>query len=132
MHRSLNFLIETTCQLDDAHPGGFSFTREFESVLSATATISQSTDNWRDVGWQFSFTVDNEEYLAVVSCTAKKGELLFQVSPARTSNAILRLLGYGPSASDAGLARRLSEISELLASNPQIKNVLSAYDRMPG
>jgi len=131
MHRSLNFLVETACRLDDSHPGGLAFTAGLESAMSATFTITKKIDIWRDVGWQFGFAVDDEEYLTSVACTANPGELLLQVSPVRVSNAILKLIGYLPSATDAGLSRRRSEIGELLTHNPQITNVVFAYDRYP-
>lgn len=131
MHRSLNFLIETTCRPDDSDPGGLTFIRDLESALSATCTITHRPDLWRDVGWQFSFAIDDEEYVAIVSCVARPGTLLFQISPRRVSNAVLKLIGVRPSATDAGLARRRSEIGELLTHNPQITNVVFAYDRYP-
>lgn len=131
MHRSLNFLIELDCPLDDSMPGGFEFASEFRSKLAHTCVITREIDNWRDVGWDFTFTADDEEYSVVVSCLAGDNSVLLQISPANAPNALLRVFGFSPTATDVGLERRRSEVDEILANNTHVMHVRFAYDRFP-
>lgn len=131
MHRSLNFLIKLRTPPSDSQPGGLTFIEEFKSRISSVGLITKEIEIWRDVGWEFSFSADGEEYSVVVSCLTDENKLLLQLSPTRTPNAMLRLFGFQPSATEAGLNCRRLETEELLATAPCVIDVQFAYDRCP-
>ena len=130
MHRSLNFLIDVPAETSESHPKGEELSRRIASLFAHHYRVVEYVDNWRDVGWQFRISVDNEDYRIVVSYLAN-GNALLQVSPSRIPSVVMRFFGLKPSATHAGLMRRQKELIRLFTSFEDIAVIGFRYDGMP-